>query len=365
MLRRRSAQTFTSSVASGDNAISLATGQRLDFGGGTNDYMVSDGTNITMPTGGGFTIGDAIITRSASGTLAINAGTGVLATPVVTGNISLGILSNRFYCSSAAAPLQLGGNMTDGGTAVGVVIAADTTLATSGSKIASIRNVSSEKAYFDKDGQVSAAGYGLVVGQLGATQGLASSGSNTYLNTPAGFLIGLRNASGLEFGNFNAAGLNLPPLAGTAGSGTGITANSTAQVCEFVHKITVTEAALTDADTSQDVTLWTVPAKTKIQRVIAHATADFTGGGNTAVTVSVGTTGTETIYLVANSIFSGTPVLGDAEAELGTALAGGIGHIPSFTGTTAIVARFTSTTGTVGGLTTGSVTFYIEGVVYP
>lgn len=218
-------------------------------------------------------------------------------------------------------------------------------------------------------------------GALGADLGFTSSrtgaildGSSNSATIELGDVVLSRSAAStlsLNSGSGSLAAatatlstsLVLSALNGTAGSGTGITTNATSQVRTFLHKITVTEAALTDADGSQDITLWTVPAKTKIQRVVAECTANFTGGGAGAVTVSVGPTGSETGYLVATSIFSGTPVIGDAEAELGTLVVGGIGHIPSFSGTTAIVARFAADVN-VADLTTGSCTFWIEGLVY-
>jgi hypothetical protein len=136
---------------------------------------------------------------------------------------------------------------------------------------------------------------------------------------------------------------------------------------KVIHKITVAETALTDADTNQSITIWTVPAKTKILGVVADVTAAFTGGGNTAVTMQVGIAGGDLdAYLVATDVFAAPIVIGDAEAELGTALSNagpGVGRLP-WTGTTAIAATFDSTTGTVAGLTTGSVTFYITCEVY-
>ena len=159
--------------------------------------------------------------------------------------------------------------------------------------------------------------------------------------------------------------LNLA-LDGTAGSGAGITVNVTSSAARhFVHKITVTEAALTEADGEQDVVLWTVQAKTKIVRVVADVTAAFTGGTISAFTISVGPAGTETTYLDAGNAFAGAAVYGDADGELGTSLEGLQGHIPSWSGTTAIEARFTATGDNVVNATAGSVTFYIEGFVYP
>lgn len=157
--------------------------------------------------------------------------------------------------------------------------------------------------------------------------------------------------------------LRLTPLFGTPPSATGVTVNKKGSVRTFVHKVTVSRTALTAAAATQDIVIWTTAAKTKIQRVIMDVTAAFTGGGTAVATISIGPNGAETTYMAAKDAFAGAAVYGDADSELGTALAGGIGDIPSWSGTTAIEARFTSDT-TVNVYTTGSVTFHIEGLVY-
>lgn len=158
------------------------------------------------------------------------------------------------------------------------------------------------------------------------------------------------------------------PLAGTLGSGTGITTNVSSALRHLFHKITVTEAALTDADTSQAVTIWTAPAKARILRIVADVTTAFTGGGVTACTLQVGIAGGDAdAYIVASDVFSGAVTLGDVEADLGTALSNagtGVGAYPNWGGTKAIAAQFDTVTANVADLTAGSVTFYIEYVSY-
>lgn len=221
-------------------------------------------------------------------------------------------LAGSFRCSNSSSAI-LSGTAADGASSVATVLRSEASYTTDGAKLVSVRtNTSTEKAFVDKDGNY----------------------SNTALN-------------------------------GTAGSGTGITVNATSLAREFCHKITVTEAALSDADGEQDIVLWTVPAKTKITRVICDVTAAFTGGTIAAFTISVGPAGSETAYLDAGNAFAGAATYGDADSELGASLEGLQGHIPSWSGTTAIEARFTATGDTVAAATAGSATFYIEGVVYP
>lgn len=192
-----------------------------------------------------------------------------------------------------------------------------------------------------------------------------NSGSMAGNLTMSGNDIQMGTGSDVNFtGATGEVNLNTTVI-GTAGSGTGYTTANSATVREFVHKITVAETALTGAATTEDETIWTIPAKTKVTRMIAQVTATFTGGTISDFDVTCGITAGGNEYLVSFDIDTATGVFGDAEAELGTGLAGGIGNIPSFSGTTAVQCRFTSVGDNVVNATAGSVTFYIEGVVYP
>lgn len=159
-----------------------------------------------------------------------------------------------------------------------------------------------------------------------------------------------------------------PIVVGTAPVGTGISVNRLSALRTVLHSVTIAETALTDADTSQAIDIWTVPAKTRVVRIIADVTAAFTGGGNTACTLQVGVSGGDTdAYLKAFDCFSGAVTKGLVYADLGVALdpaSTGVAAFPDFTGAKAIAAQWDSTTGTVAGFTAGSVTFWIECVTY-
>lgn len=191
---------------------------------------------------------------------------------------------------------------------------------------------------------------------------------NAQALTSGDLEFSFQKSTGAALLTISDAGPLAPLVEGTKGSGTGITAGTPSALRTVLHKVTVTEAALTDEDTSQAVTIWTVPAKTRILRVVADVTAAFTGGGNTACTLQVGISGGDAdAYLAAFDCFSGATTKGLVEADLGVALGNGgsgVGAFPDFTGAKAIDAQFDSTTGTVAGLTAGSVTFYIECVTY-
>lgn len=169
MFRKQRTDPFTSSVASGSNAIVLATGQQIDFGSGNFDYLVGDGTFV----------------RSGTTFFAPQFG---------------GSNGSRFQVLSYDG---------DDALALGLEVDTNTAFTTSGGKLLSLKNATVEKAYVDKDGGFSANNYGCPLGNSALTQGLAPSGSNLYLNGPAGFLIGMRNNSGLQYADFSATGMDM------------------------------------------------------------------------------------------------------------------------------------------------------------
>ena len=151
----------------------------------------------------------------------------------------------------------------------------------------------------------------------------------------------------------------------TAGSGTGITVNSTGNVNSQLYKVTTTYAAYSDSDTTKGIVICTLPAKTKILSVYADTTAKYTGGSTDAATIVVGITSESAAEIIAShDVFSGATTVGLADADMGTAMtrAAAIqgGYLPSWTGTTAIYATLVIATDILSNLTTGSTTFYIE-----
>jgi hypothetical protein len=230
---------------------------------------------------------------------------------------------------------------------------------------------------WDGTNVVLGAGNGTYIGSLGFNPGLtagvfglAYSGTSIYYSVFASpsqhvFREGPGGTSAI-YAYIDSTGIKNNVLAGTAGSGTGITVNTTGHVGGYVHKITVAETALTAAATTQDITLWTLPAKTRLVRIVVSDVTGFTGGGLTAMTVACGPTAGTTTYLPAGSIFTTGAVLGDAAAEIGTALTPATwADIPSMTATSTVSCRFTSTTANVVAATAGTASFYIEAVTYP
>jgi hypothetical protein len=157
--------------------------------------------------------------------------------------------------------------------------------------------------------------------------------------------------------------------AGTAGSGTGVTVNATSAVVPFVHKVTVTSAAMTAAATT-DITIWTTPVNTRLTRIVAEVTQVFTGGALTAVTLTCGNAAGGNQYLTSNSVFTAQNTWGDAQAEIGanllSATVADMGtSAAGVPGAITISCRFTCTTANCNAATQGSVSFEIEGVTYP
>lgn len=190
----------------------------------------------------------------------------------------------------------------------------------------------------------------------GANDYVASDGSSVY--TGAG--LNVNGSLTIQ----NSGNIYHSVIQGTPTGGTGITSVSPANITRFYSKVTYAYTAVTAAATSQDLTVWTFPARTIVHRVIADVTAGFDDGAGpmSASTISCGSSAGGTQHLLANSAFTAN-TLGDATAELGASAAAVAGH-NYWTVGGILSCRFTSTGANLSTMTAGSVTFYIEGVVY-
>lgn len=189
------------------------------------------------------------------------------------------------------------------------------------------------------------------LGYEGNTQGFVSDGVTVTSGRPV---------ASTNFFNTSSTG--------TPASGTGITANYTSAVRHFVHKVTVTNAAMAAAATTT-ITLHATPVNTRIIRVLDEVTQVFTGGALSAVTVVCGSTAGGNEYLLSHSVLSATGAFGDVVAEMG---AGVVSSTLADFGTVAtgvpgaitVQCRFTCTGANCNAATQGSATFYVEGVTY-
>jgi hypothetical protein len=148
----------------------------------------------------------------------------------------------------------------------------------------------------------------------------------------------------------------------SAGTTAGIVVNYSQALRRSILKVTVPYSAFSAAAKTADVVIATIQPKAKIVGIVEDATVAFTGGGETAATLMLGVTTGGNTLLVANSVFT-TATWGLADADAGTAFTRAAqiqgGYIPSWTTSTNISARLTTTTNNTSGLTAGSVTYYI------
>lgn len=164
-----------------------------------------------------------------------------------------------------------------------------------------------------------------------------------------------------------ATTLSMTALAGTAGSGTGIVVNGTALEQTVLHKVTIDFTAVQAAALTADVVLWTLPVKSRVLRVVADVTTKFIGGAIATCAMTCGSSAGGNQFLLSGNVFTAAITLGDGQAELGAGVVGGTGFSSdlSWAAATPVQCRFTSTVANLSALTQGSVTFYIESVIYP
>jgi hypothetical protein len=217
---------------------------------------------------------------------------------------------------------------------------------------------------------------------------IGHDGSDAYINASSG-TIGLKIngtvywflqtngnlLTGNEAVTIGQSGANRPGslyLAGpaiTAGSGTGFTLNNSGEVRRLTYKCTVTFAGFSAAALTADKTIATLPAKGRLVAVYTDTTQVYSGGAVATATLQLGKTVGGTEYILAHDVKTATIRKGLADADLGASIsrANAVqgGDLPSFTATTAISARITTTGANTNALTQGSTTFYLEVEVLP
>jgi hypothetical protein len=153
----------------------------------------------------------------------------------------------------------------------------------------------------------------------------------------------------------------------TAGGATGFTLNDPGSVRKLTYKCTTTFAAFSAAALTADKVIATLPAKARVVAVYADTTIKYIGGAVATCTLRLGSTAGGVEVLASHDVFTAAVTKGLADADLGTSLvrAAAIqgGYMPSFTATTALTARITTTGANTNALTQGSTTWYIEAEV--
>ena len=165
-------------------------------------------------------------------------------------------------------------------------------------------------------------------------------------------------------------GFGLVPVV-TPGSGTGVTLVNTGTIPGEPYIITIGSTQFVTAGITHDVTIGTLPVKTRLTAIYADLTQTFacaTVCTSSTLQLSVGTAAGGQQYLVLWDADAATTQRGVLDAELGTSInrANAIqgAHLPSWSATQAVSMRLTSVTGNLGNgtvtnLSQGSVTVYL------
>jgi len=155
----------------------------------------------------------------------------------------------------------------------------------------------------------------------------------------------------------------------TSGTGTGLTVNNVGEMVRQVHKVTTTFAAFSAAALTADKTIATLPAKTRLCALYADVTQTFSGGTVATATLSLGTSAGGLGLILAADVKTAVVTLGLLDADLGASVTRAASiqgcYVPSWSGTTILSARITTTVGNTSALTQGSITWYIVTEVLP
>lgn len=119
-------------------------------------------------------------------------------------------------------------------------------------------------------------------------------------------------------------------------------------------KFSVSHTQFQTAGTTNNITLFSLPAKTLILKTVIKQSASFTGGAISAYTLSVGITGTLAKYLAAFDVFQapGATVFAASSTSIAQTL-------ENFEASTAIKIAATSTMANLNASTAGAADIYV------
>jgi hypothetical protein len=113
--------------------------------------------------------------------------------------------SDTIKADSTTAGMVFNSGVANSGTNVAYVLST-TNLLSGTTQLFSVRNQGTDKAYIDKDGWITGAGFGIVNG-IPFGQGFTFSGSNSSVVSGGdAFLVGFSSQSGLSYGSAAAGG---------------------------------------------------------------------------------------------------------------------------------------------------------------
>jgi len=148
----------------------------------------------------------------------------------------------------------------------------------------------------------------------------------------------------------------------TQSSSTGTLTLDSGSVLTQTYKVSVTRG-FTGAALTADVVIATLPAKTRLISIIADTITTWTGGGVTACTQTIGTTVGGTQLIASYDCFTSAVTKGLVDADMGTSMTRAAavqgGTIPSWSTTTPIYLRITTTTANTDALTQGETIVYL------
>lgn len=145
--------------------------------------------------------------------------------------------------------------------------------------------------------------------------------------------------------------MNLPKIYYTANPNL-LISGSASSIPQWI-KITKTYTDFSTAGLTNDIEIYSLPAKGIIHSAIIKHSILFTGGAISTYTASVGITGTLAKYSVAFDI---KQAVSDTAFELGTAV---VPTLENFGAVTSIRGAVISTVGNLNAATQGSVDFYL------
>ena len=202
--------------------------------------------------------------------------------------------------------------------------------------------------------------------QTATVTGLVNAGSVAATGTVTSASVAATGSvtagSVVATGQVAGALTNTTPV-GTFLTGVGVTPGYSNRNNSFIHKISLDYRIAQVAALTRDVTLWTMPARCRVLRVVWQCTTPFAGTLISAATMSVGSAAGGAQLLTAGNLLVAT-TRGIVAAEYGSGINNQNGY-NSWAGGGIINLRFTSVGANLSALTTGALDFYIDGVVYP
>jgi hypothetical protein len=188
----------------------------------------------------------------------------------------------------------------------------------------------------------------------------SASGNVLELRNNAGGVLAYTDPNGYSYsGKYLSYYSNVTPIAGATGRD--VYYNGDLRRGCFAVAVSylgwARPAALTE-----DLTILTVPAKTRVVSVVVDTPYVYWAIGAASLTLRLGVTTGGQEYVLSHDVFTTAVTKGLADADLGTSInrANAVqgGHLPSWTTTTAVTARLTSDVN-LSGLAAGQSYYYI------